>query len=146
MKRVILFRTFANDKQSLGLFSVNSDKGVELSARSLELPWKDNANSISCFAPGKYICKYTKSPSFSATAGRDVFTYEVTGVPGRAGIRIHSANYVSQLRGCIALGDAHKDINADNLADVTHSGDTITAFEKLMEKKDFVLEIIDATK
>lgn len=145
MKKVLLARTYGDEKQMLGIFSVTSEKGVDFVARSLELPWKQNAQSVSCFTPGKYLCKYTKSPSFSASAGRDVYTYEVVGVPGRAGIRIHSANYISQLRGCIALGNAHKDINADRIIDITHSGNTVKAFEDLMERKDFELEIVDFT-
>jgi hypothetical protein len=42
------------------------------------------------------------------------------------------------LRGCICVGDAHKDINADGQLDVIHSGDTITAFEK---ESFFAMEI-----
>jgi hypothetical protein len=120
--------------------------GVCMMARSLELPNKNNANNISCIIPGKYLCKYTKSASFSAAKGAPVYTYEITGVPNRAGVRIHSANYYTQLRGCICVGDAHKDINADGQLDVIHSGDTITAFEKLMNYEDFELTIIDETK
>ena len=138
MKKVQVFRTWDNGKQTLGILTITDETGIIFTARTLELPYKDNANSISSFNPGKYICKFTLSPSFK------IKTYEITSVPGRAGVRIHSANYVSQLRGCIALGDAHKDINADKLSDVTHSGKSIAEFEKLMEYKDFELEIVKA--
>lgn len=137
-KKVQVFRTYDDGKQSLGILTVTDTSGVIFVARSLELPWKDNQNSISSFVPGKYKCKYTMSPSFGFK------TYEITSVPGRSGVRIHSANYVSQLRGCIALGDAHKDINADGLSDVVHSGETVKSFEKLMNYEDFELEIIKA--
>lgn len=137
-KKVQGFRTYDDGKQSLGILAVTDTSGVVFVARTLELPYKDNANSISSFNPGKYICKYTMSPSFGFK------TYEITGVPGRAGVRIHSANYVTQLRGCIALGASHKDINMDGLSDVDHSGDTVKAFEKLMNYEDFELEIIKA--
>lgn len=137
LKKVKIFRTDKSDKETLGVLSVDN-----FVCKTLELPWKDNANSISCFTPGKYLCKHTRSNSFSASQGKDVFTYEITGVPGRSGVRIHSANYVSELRGCIALGDAHKDINMDGLKDVVHSGATVKAFEELMNYEDFELEII----
>lgn len=137
-KKVQCFRTLDDAKQSLGVLVVTDNTGVIFVARSLELPYKNNAQSISSFDPGKYICKFTMSPSFGKK------TYEITSVPGRAGVRIHSANYVTQLRGCIALGDAHKDLNNDGLSDTVHSGDTITAFEKLMNYEDFELEIIKA--
>lgn len=138
--KVQVFRTLDDAKQCLGVLTITNETGIIFTARTLELPYKNNAQSISCFNPGKYTCKYTMSPSFGFK------TYEVTSVPGRSGVRIHSANYVSQLRGCIALGDAHKDINKDGLSDTVHSGVTVSAFEKLMEYKDFELEIIDATK
>lgn len=137
LRKVKIFRTLKSDKETLGVLSVDN-----FVCKTLELPWKDNANSISCFTPGKYICKYTKSASFSKAHGKDIYTYEITGVPGRAGIRIHSANFVSELRGCIALGDAHKDLNKDVLLDVEHSGKTVEAFENLMKHEDFELEII----
>lgn len=138
LKKVQCFRTLDNGKESLGVWSVTDATGVVFMARSLELPYKNNQQSISSFDPGKYICKYTLSPSFGFR------TYEITSVPGRAGVRIHSANYVSQLRGCIALGDAHKDLNGDGQSDVVHSGDTVKKFEALMNYEDFELEIIKA--
>lgn len=136
--KVICLRTFGNDKQTLGVMVITSPtEGVIFSGRTLELPDKKNANNVSCILPGKYLCKYTMSPSFG------IKTYEITSVPGRAGVRIHSANYYSQLRGCISLGDSHKDINADGQLDTIHSGDTVKAFEKLMNYEDFELEIIE---
>ena len=142
-KKVKVFRLFKDEKQTLGVLTVTDNTGPVLVARTLELADKNNANNISRIIPGKYICKYTKSASFSASKGAPVYTYEITSVPGRAGVRIHSANYFSQLRGCIALGDAHKDINADGELDVIHSGDTVTSFERLMNYEDFELEITD---
>jgi len=72
-----------------------------------ELPWRDNAPSISCIPAGTYQCLLTNSPRF----GRPL--YLVGPVRGRAGIRIHPANvmgdrakgYLCQLNGCIALGE-----------------------------------------
>ena len=138
-KKVIVLRTFENDKQTLGTISVTDGNGVIFVARTLELPDKNNKNNISCIIPGKYLCKYTLSPSFNKK------TYEITSVPGRAGVRIHSGNYYSQVRGCILLGNAHKDINADKELDVIHSGDTLKEFERIMNYEDFELRIIDCT-
>jgi hypothetical protein len=146
-KKVIVLRSFDNGKQTLGTLSVTDPiHGIEMVGRTLELPDKANQNNVSCILAGKYLCKYTKSVSFSQMKGAPVYTYEITSVPGRAGVRIHSANYYTQLRGCISLGDAHKDINADGELDSIHSGDTVTAFEKLLNYEDFELTILDATK
>lgn len=145
MKKVKCFRIFENDKQTLGIWSVSdSVSGPVLVARTLELPDKKNANNVSRILAGKYLCKYTQSASLKDKDGKALWSYEIVGVPGRAGIRIHSANYFTQIRGCIALGNAHKDINADAQLDVIHSGDTVAMFEKTMNYKDFELEILDA--
>lgn len=137
MKKVILTRTSGNDKQTLGTLTFEN-----FTAKTLELPDKNNASRVSCIPVGTYICKYTKSPLFSKNAGRDVYTYAILNVPNRAGIRIHSANYARQLLGCVALGSEHKDLDADTQLDVVHSGDTVKRFEEFMNREDFELTII----
>lgn len=144
MKTTKLLRTLSNDKETLGAWSVTDSRSVLMVAKTLELPDKNNEHNISCILPGKYICKYTKSESFSKAKGFPVYTYEITHVPGRGGVRIHSANFFSELRGCISVGDAFKDINADGQLDIIHSGDTVKRFEQLMNYEDFELEIIKA--
>lgn len=139
-KTAHLTREKSDDKQTLGVIATLN--GSELwVAKTLELPWKGNANDISCIPTGIYLCRYTRSNRLSNAAGHDVFTYEVLNVPGRAGIRMHSANYFSQLLGCIALGDTLKDINADVELDVLHSGATVAKFVEIMQKQDFTLFI-----
>ena len=139
MKEVTLKRFSDDTKQSLGILSFIKDDGQLFVCKTLELPWKNNQSNVSCIPAGSYSCKYTRSNRMSTEKRHDVFTYEVLSVPERGGIRIHSANFFSQLLGCIALGDAHQDINSDNEMDVVHSGATITSFENLLEKQDFKL-------
>lgn len=143
MKKVQCFRTFQDDKQTLGVWVVTGEHGPELVCRTLELPDKKNANNVSRILAGKYLCKYTQSASLKDKDGNPLKCYEITKVPGRAGVRVHSANFFSQIRGCIALGAAHKDINNDGNLDIIHSGDTIKSFEQLMNYEDFELEIYD---
>lgn len=45
----------------------------------------------------------------------------VQNVPGRSGILIHQANYVRQLRGCIAPGMYHRHLDRDGIIDVAES-------------------------
>lgn len=77
--------------------------------------------------PGEYPLAYTRSPKFSRAAsikaGRpvDVFTPQIMDVPGRDGLRIHVANYVRQLEGCIAPGYAFMDLDKDGVIDVSES-------------------------
>lgn len=137
MKKARLDRLFGTDKQTLGTLSTINN-GQIWTAKTLELPNKGNQSQISCVPAGIYLCKFTFSPGFKKN------TYELQNVPGRKYIRIHAANFVGQLLGCIALGDAHKDINNDGLQDTIHSGTTIDEFENIMAGEDFELEIRDA--
>lgn len=134
MKNVYLFRLYSDDVQTLGCLTV-AGKDAVFVCRTLELPDKNNRQNISCIPEGEYICRWTMSPHLG------VETYEVFGVPNRAGIRIHSANYFFQIQGCIALGDSHKDINIDGNLDVIHSGDTVKRFAEFMNHEDFKLII-----
>jgi hypothetical protein len=141
MKVVLLNRISEDARQSLGTLSVMKSDRQLFVCKTLELPWNNNQSNVSCIPAGSYPCKYTRSNRMSAEKGRDVFTYEVLNVPERAGIRIHAANYFSQLLGCIALGDANNDINRDSEPDVVHSVATVAAFEHLMNQEDFTLVI-----
>jgi len=69
------------------------------------------------------------------------YMYEVTKVPARSGIRIHSANYWYDLQGCIALGTGYTDLNKDGKVDIINSRITIKKFENLLAKQPFTLVI-----
>lgn len=66
---------------------------------TIELPWKNNENSVSCIPEGRYELKRFKS-------GKHGLVLEVCNVPHRSAILLHKANYalrpVQQLEGCIA--------------------------------------------
>jgi len=115
-------------------------KGQLFVAKTMELPDKDNAQRVSCIPTGAYPCKLTYSPNFKKK------TYEVFNVPNRSSIRIHSANFASQLLGCIALGSALKDINNDGKQDVVHSGVTMEEFETIMNGEEFELHVIEVNE
>lgn len=143
MKSAVLKRFFFDEKETLGTLTTQRPGSKNLwICKTLELGWHDNQKNISCIPMGKYLCKWTKSPAMSLKHGYPFRTYEVQDVPDREGIRIHTANLFSELLGCIALGDAHKDINLDRELDVVHSGRTVLEFENvIMLHEDFVLHI-----
>ena len=164
MKVVSLNHFYEDQKQCLGTLTV---PGIDIFVcKTLELAWNNNANNISRIKSGhKYLCKWTRSNRISKlhldrwlkknpgkTAAdcpheeKNIYTYEVfeldgSNVIGRAGIRIHSANYFFELKGCIALGDTHKDLNIDGHLDVVHSGNTVAKFAKIMNYENFILDI-----
>ena len=95
--------------------------GVVLAA--LELPNKGNQKYISSIPEGVY--KTTKE--VHARLGKVI---RLHGVPNRSGILIHSANYVNQLQGCIAVGLRFSDLNNDGTIDISSSR---VAMDKLYE-------------
>jgi hypothetical protein len=133
MREVILIRISDDGKQTMGALTI---KGTDFGCKTLERPYVKNKTNISSIPKGTYNCKWTYSPFLSR------FAYEVINVPMRSGIRIHPANYVNELKGCIALGSAYKDINLDGLNDVIHSGDTLRKFEAELKGEDFTLTIL----
>jgi hypothetical protein len=64
---------------------------------TLELPWRDNAGSISRIPSGTYqgFLRYDKT---------DKWRIQLKNVPGRSGIQIHVGNYPTEIEGCILVG------------------------------------------
>lgn len=64
---------------------------------SLELPWKDNKQNVSCIPAGEYRC--TK---YNGTRFKDCFW--VHDVPNRHAILVHVGNTPNDTQGCILAG------------------------------------------
>lgn len=64
---------------------------------TVERQWENNRPNVSCIPEGVYRCKRYNSAKYPDH-------WEVTGVPGRTKILIHSANWPGELAGCIAPG------------------------------------------
>ena len=98
--RLTLTRTSVSDEGTFGSLT-----GEGLLLYTAELPWKNNAKRVSCIMPGSYICRPYSSARFPNV-------YEVTKVPGRSAILIHSGNHAgdvskglrSDVEGCILVG------------------------------------------
>ena len=138
IKIVRLYQTpIGNPKQTEGeLYVYDGDKMV-FECKTLELPWKNNANQISCIDDGIYTGVKRLTPSSQ-------FKYEhihIKNVANRKWILIHAGNYSRQVLGCILVGDKLTDIDGDGLRDVTNSRKTL---EKLLTFLDdeFDIEIV----
>lgn len=124
-----------------GTFGVIYAKGKTW--KSGELPWKGNQANVSCIPAGRYQCAWTWSAHFNRSL------YQILSVPRRAGIRAHSANFMgypaagfrSQLNGCIALGEKLGFMEGQKA--LLLSRPAVRAFEALMERKPFLLEIYE---
>lgn len=70
--------------------------GGILVSYAIELPWRDNARSISCIPEGSYLLNKRYSKKFK-------WHILVKDVPERSAILFHPANHAEkELRGCIA--------------------------------------------
>lgn len=137
-----LIKQFADPKPIITLKRTYKPWGTygELSigafkCKTLELPWLDNRPSMSCIPAGTYTIKKI----FWLSKGK--YVYEIKNVKNRTGIYIHSANYISQLRGCIALGTNFVDLNGDKIEDVSNSSKTIANFMQYLGGKEATLII-----
>ncbi len=93
---VILKRIAEN---SHGTFGVLIRDGAPI-CLTLELPWKDNEESVSCIPAGTYEC----SPHSGA---RFQNVWELKNVPDRKNILIHAGNSSEDTHGCILVGSTY---------------------------------------
>lgn len=120
----------------------------EIFAKTLELPWRNNAisgdpNLASCIMEGIYLFIW-QPPGH----GRNYEYFRCVHAPGRhwypdtrvSSILIHTGNYTEHLLGCIAPGSRHADINGDGIPDVVDSTKKLAWMVKNMPKA-FELEI-----
>jgi len=114
---ISIYRYYKSDTETLGILMSTKQHLLY----TIELPDKENKKDISCIPSGCY--KYIKwySPTFKTTVLR------LEGVPNRANILIHPANFVGELRGCIGAGLRAIDIDGDGTIDVASSRKAINA-------------------
>jgi len=128
---IYLTRLIDTGEETQGFLSVMY-KDQSLTLQTLELPWKDNKQDISCIPIGTYGYEKWFSPKFKTTV------FRLLHVPGRTNILIHPANYVRQLRGCIAPGLNKKDIDGDGKLDVTKSRQALYNLLAIAPEKGFI--------
>jgi len=121
MEIVYLNRIKAESVQTLGELVY---KGQVVS-KTIELPWINNENRISCIPIGRYKVERR----FSTKYGNH---FHVLNVPKRSYILIHSGNYYNQFLGCIGVGESFKDINKDGYLDVTASKIKLTELIRIL--------------
>lgn len=101
-----------------------------LACKTMELPDKGNARSISCIPEGEY------DVDFEETSPKHKYPhFRLPNVKGRSGILVHKITYAKDLRGCIGVGSAFADINKDGLLDITGSGLALTKLISLLPLK-----------
>ena len=131
MKKIRLSRLFKTPEVTRGVF-IDDYTGRILCA-SLELPWKDNKQDISCIPTGNYICNPYSS-------GKYKNVYQVMDVENRTYILIHVGNTVNDILGCILPGT--KFGNLDGLKAVYSSKVALDVLkDHIGENEQFILII-----
>jgi hypothetical protein len=108
------------------------DAEGDLLYATLELPDMGNLQGKSCIPEGSYICKPYSSDKF-----KDV--YEITNVPNRTKILIHSGNTTSDIEGCILIGRNFGKLKGKTA--VLQSKVALEGLRKYIGKNDFTLLI-----
>jgi len=126
--RAALERKQQNDVQTLGELKIFENDHVIFTCKTLELPWKNNSQNISCIPAGKYRVIKRFSDQYQNH-------FHVLNVPGRSMILIHPGNYYSQTQGCILVGTSISDINSDGIQDVTSSKLAMSKLNQIMPDK-----------
>jgi hypothetical protein len=140
MNTADLYRNTDNGTETRGSFTGNSQTG-QYKCLTLERPWLNNDPDVSCIPPGVYQCIWNLSPHLTILAGHNVFTYELQNVPNRSGIRIHPANKVSQLEGCVAPGLSYGELPGDTEPDILSSTVAFDAIHDLFGGEPFMLTV-----
>lgn len=65
---------------------------------TLERPWVNNEQSLSCIPAGRYRCRRIRSPKFGDT-------FEIMNVPNRTHVLFHWGNLLEDTEGCILVGE-----------------------------------------
>jgi len=132
---LLIERYPSSEHQTIGNGFVLDNDFINFEFKTLELAWKNNQKQISCVPIGDYKVKKRWSKKFGNH-------FHILDVPNRSYILIHCANFYTQLRGCVAVGDDLSYINGDNEIDVVNSTKTLKELLKMMPN-NFNLKIVN---
>lgn len=136
---LILKRISFHDKATLGVLMEVTPEGNLPLFPTLEPPWNNNEENISCVPSGIYECKLVNSPKF----GR---TFEITSVENRTDILFHAGNYPRDTKGCVLLGmnfwvaEKAPAVNQSKLAN-----ESLMKYMELNKLEEFTLTIKNPT-
>lgn len=107
----------------------------DITCFTLELPDLDNKKNVSCIPEGTYNAFVRNSPS----NGQCI---ELKDVPNRTHIQIHIGNYLSDILGCILVGDSIRHDKTKGFW-VSNSGATLKRLlDKIGNNKNITVEIV----
>jgi len=139
MKKIILQR-FIHDKVTFGKLELTwlpDHKDIY----TIELPWNDNKQKISCIPQGIYNCKPYTSQKYKNV-------WQLLSVPNRSAILIHAGNFACDVRllgsshrsdteGCILVGMGID----EKIPMIQKSKDAILYLRDIIGKDNFCIEV-----
>lgn len=136
----IITRDNDQTQQTLGDMVVLDAMGKQVfNCVTLEPPWKNNQQGISCIPKGIYTVVH-RSAAESTLCKYPHF--HILDVPGRSYVLFHRLNFVRQSKACIGVGKSRAYIDSDKLLDITESEKTLTALVELAKNETSIeLEI-----
>lgn len=140
MKEVKLYIDRHYDKKQTPGDLLLVKENITYKCKTLELPWLNNKPNISCIPEGIYTVKVRYSEKYKRHL-------EIKNVKNRKYILIHWGNYVgshnpktgkSDIEGCVLVGKSLKDINKDDIVDITSSKITFDKIMSMIEDDDMI--------
>jgi len=120
---IVVDRFFESGKKTLSECGIWKNNKFVFYFKGLELPWRNNEVEVSRIPSGTFQAIAAKRPN-----GK--FSIRFLDVVGRTWILIHIANYLRDIRGCIAPGLRFEDIDGDGVMDVADSLRVMRELEK----------------
>ncbi len=112
MKELVLTRYYL---PTCTLGKLTGDEGLNI--RTIERPWLQNQPFVSCVPEGDYKVIRDNRPSRGPTfclINEDLNVYRYPATGKRDSILIHVGNWVSDIEGCIAPGQAFSVMRGEN--------------------------------
>lgn len=122
------------EKGEEGVFGVLTLNGKVVCV-TLERPWLDNQQDISCIPPDIYIAQRHQSPEHGET-------FKIVNVPNRTDILFHIGNRIKNSKGCILTGSSYGELEGER-AVLSSSKAFIQFMTKLEGVDSFPLQIIN---
>jgi len=136
--QAFLLRIPQTDQGTYGVFFIPE---INFKCYSIELPWKNNKNSISCIPKDDYevVLRWSKKYKYH---------FHVTNVEGRLWILFHSGNYAGDIskgykthsKGCILLGKSIGTLSGQKA--ILNSRITIRRLMTELNNEPFKLKIL----
>ncbi len=133
-RHVIIVRSYQSKQVTLGVGMVKRKWKLPFFFYTLELPWKENRQNVSCIPCGKYWARKWDSNKH----GHCIY---LEGTAPRGPILIHPGNWVKDSKGCILVGRTQTFKNATQRFMVTHSRATLDEILSMLpEQFDVVVK------